>query len=71
MAALSHFDYFESRAQFLRVPVFSASRVIARRSIGPKEIAGRVLAAAINALLLAWALLAMTFFFSVLVGFLI
>ena len=47
MAAFSHFDYFESRAQFLRVPVVSASRVIARRSIDLKEIAGRVRAVAI------------------------
>jgi hypothetical protein len=70
MAAFSHFDYFESRAQFLRVPVVSASRVIARRSIDLKESAGRVRAAAIEALLFAWALLAMAFSFSVLTGFL-
>jgi hypothetical protein len=70
MAAFSHFDYFESRAQFLRVPVVSASRVIARRSIDLKEIAGRVRAAAINALLFAWALLAMAFSFLILAGFL-
>ena len=70
MAALSHFDYFESRAQFLRVPVVSASRVIARRSIDLKEIAGRVRAAAIEALLFAWTLLAVAFLFPVLAGFL-
>jgi hypothetical protein len=70
MAAFSHFDYFESRAQFLRVPVVSASRVIARRSIDLREIAGRVRAAAIEALLFAWALLAMAFSFLVLAGFL-
>jgi hypothetical protein len=70
MAAFSHFDYFESRAQFLRVPVVSASRVIARRSIDLKEIAGRVRAAAISALLFAWALLAMAFSFLILAGFL-
>lgn len=70
MAAFSHFDYFESRAQFLRVPVISASPVIARRSIDLKKIAGRVRAAAIEALLFAWALLAMAFSFLVLAGFL-
>ena len=70
MAAFSHFDYFESRAQFLRVPVVSAFRVTGRRSIDLKEIAGRVRAAAIEALLFAWALLAMAFLFPVLAGFL-
>ena len=68
MAAFSHFDYFESRAQFLRVSVVSASRVIARRSIDLKEIAGRVRAAAIKALLFAWAPLAMAFSFLVFAG---
>ena len=33
MAAFSHFDYFESRAQFLRAPSASTSRLTARRSI--------------------------------------
>jgi hypothetical protein len=70
MAAFSHFDYFESRAQFLRVPVVSASPVIARRSIDLKEIARRGRAAATEALLFAWALLAMAFLFFVLAGFL-
>jgi hypothetical protein len=70
MAAFSDFDYFESRAQFLRVPVVSASPVIARRSTDLKEIARRVRAAAIEALLSAWARLAMAFSFFVLAGFL-
>ena len=70
MAAFSHFDYFESRAQFLRVPVVSASRVIARQSIDLKEIAGRLRAAAIKVLLFAWALLALAFSFLILAGFL-
>jgi hypothetical protein len=69
MAAFSHFD-FESRVQFLHVPVVSTSPVIARRSIDLKEIAGRVRAAAIEALLFAWAFLAMAFSFFVLAGFL-
>ena len=67
MAAFSH---FESRAQFMRVPVVSASRVIARRSIDLKEIAGRLRAAAIKVLLFAWALLAMASSFLILAGFL-
>ena len=70
MAAFSHFDNCESRAQSLRAPVVSASRVIARRSIDLKEIAWRVRAAAIEALLFAWAPLAIAFSFSVLVGLL-
>jgi hypothetical protein len=69
MAAFSHFD-FESRAQLLCVPTVSASPVIARRSIDLKEIARRVRAAAIEALLFAWAVLAMAFSFLVLAGFL-
>jgi hypothetical protein len=70
MAAFSHFDYFESRAQFLRVPVVSVSPVVARRSIDLKEIARRVRTVAIEALFFAWALLAMAFSFLVLAGFL-
>jgi hypothetical protein len=70
MAVFSHFDYFQSRAQFLRVPVVCASRVIARRSIDLKEIVGRLRAAAIKALLFAWVLLAMAFSFLILAGFL-
>jgi hypothetical protein len=69
MAAFSHFD-FESRAQLLCVPAVSASSAIAHRSIDLKGIARRVRAAVIEALLFAWALLAMAFSFFVLAGFL-
>jgi hypothetical protein len=70
MAAFSHFDYFESRAQFLRAPSASTSRLTARRWIDLKQIAARVRSAAIEALLLAWALLAVAFLLLVMAGFL-
>jgi hypothetical protein len=58
MAAVSHVDYFESRADRLPTPLVSISGAIARHSIDLKEIAARVRAAVIEVLLLAWALLA-------------
>jgi hypothetical protein len=70
MAAFSHCDCFESRARSLRVAGVSASPVIARRSIDLKDMAGRICAAVIEALLFAWVLLAMAFSFLVFAGFL-
>jgi hypothetical protein len=70
MAAFSHFDYFESRTQFLRGPSASTSRLTARRSIDLRQIVARVRSAAIEALLFAWALLVVAFSLLVMAGFL-
>ena len=69
MAAFSSFHSFESGAPSRRAPVTSTPYVTPRRATDLAEIAARGREAAVNAVLLLWTAVALSFSLLVLVGF--
>ena len=69
MAAFSSFHFSESGAPSRRAPVTSIPCVTSQRTTDLAEIAARVREATVNAVLLLWTAVALSFSLLVLVGF--